>query len=279
MGRDYIAPPFGGVLPLDAYESTSIIHKSQDVLPQKGAHPTKKVAVLGIESFPDRLRVLLGDDSALSFARKAGVSDSALHKWLNRKSMPTLDNLAAIASAGNVNVGWLASGEGPMQGSLLPVTVDRVQPVGFVTEGDATVRIPIYDGLSAGPNGGLEALGHILGFGDFFLDWIRYEARIDPKRAFAAPVRGDSMMNLLYDGDLVLGELQDFIDRDGIYAVSLNDQTLIKHVSQGPRRGDVTLTSENTKYPPRVASEANGDVLQPIGRIARRLTGLTSTPL
>jgi len=166
-----------------------------------------------------------------------------------------------------------------MQGSLLPVTVDRAQPVGFVTEGDATVRIPIYDGLSAGLDGGLEALGHILGFGDFFLDWIRYEARIDPKRAFAAPVRGDSMMNLLYDGDLVLGELQDFIDRDGIYAVSLNDQTLIKHVSQGPRRGDVTLTSENTKYPPRVASEANGDVLQPIGRIARRLTGLTSTPL
>lgn len=277
MGRDYIAPPFGGVLPLDAYESTSIIHKSQDVFPQKGAHSTKKVAVLGIESFPERLRVLLGDDSALSFARKAGVSDSALHKWLNRKSMPTLDNLAAIASAGNVNVGWLASGEGPMQGSLLPVTVDRVQPVGFVTEGDATVRIPIYDGLSAG--GGLEALGHILGFGDFFLDWIKFEARIDPKRAFVAPVRGDSMMKLLYDGDLVLGEMQDYLDRDGVFAASLNGQLVVKHAAPGPKRGEITLSSENPRYAPRVVSEANGDELRLIGRIARRLTGLTSTPL
>lgn len=241
--------------------------------------------------------------SQKEIAERFGVKQQTWANYERGERNPSLELLAQIGVGEGVDLHWLLTGEGEMRRSvaLAPTGAGKIeaalrtatalhdagkahpafyaQPVGFVTEGDATVRIPIYDGLSAGLDGGLEALGHILGFGDFFLDWIKFEARIDPKRAFVAPVRGDSMMKLLYDGDLVLGELQDYLDREGVFAASLNGHLVVKHAAPGPKRGEITLSSENPRYTPRVVSEANGDELRLIGRIARRLTGLTSTPL
>lgn len=53
--------------------------------------------------FSERLRSLIGTQSARSFVQKAGMGDSTLRAILNG-AMPRLDNLLCIAEAANVLV-------------------------------------------------------------------------------------------------------------------------------------------------------------------------------
>ncbi len=47
------------------------------------------------------------------FARMCGMSDTAIHQYMQGKSLPTADKLVRIADAAGVNVEWLAAGRGP----------------------------------------------------------------------------------------------------------------------------------------------------------------------
>lgn len=65
--------------------------------------------------FHDRLNHLLArEKSASAFARKAGLSQSGLHR-IEAGGDPTLKTLVAIADAAGVTVQWLATGEGPIR--------------------------------------------------------------------------------------------------------------------------------------------------------------------
>lgn len=66
-------------------------------------------------SFAKRIELLIGNDTERGFAQKAGVSPTAVHQWKHGKAMPGLESLLSIASACNVDIRWLAAGEGPMR--------------------------------------------------------------------------------------------------------------------------------------------------------------------
>lgn len=62
-------------------------------------------------SFSDRLKFLLQDDSVSAFARKVGLSESLIRKYL-KGSEPSLSRAEQIARLTNVSLQWLASGRG-----------------------------------------------------------------------------------------------------------------------------------------------------------------------
>lgn len=64
--------------------------------------------------FAERLRLVLGGESVNSFARKCGVGESLLRKYL-AGGMPGLDKAAAIADVAGVSLDWLATGRGVMR--------------------------------------------------------------------------------------------------------------------------------------------------------------------
>ncbi len=72
------------------------------------------------DAYKDRLARALGKESARSFALRAGISPTGIRQHLKGESLPTLDTLLATAKAANVNVLWLATGEGPMRGESMP---------------------------------------------------------------------------------------------------------------------------------------------------------------
>ncbi|GEO81959.1 helix-turn-helix domain-containing protein [Pararhodospirillum oryzae] len=69
---------------------------------------------MNTDSLPDRIRQIIGGESARSFAMRAGISDSTLRSVLKGTS-PTLDTLIPIARAADVNLEWLATGRGAMR--------------------------------------------------------------------------------------------------------------------------------------------------------------------
>ncbi|EOG2833199.1 helix-turn-helix domain-containing protein [Salmonella enterica] len=63
-----------------------------------------------INSFSKRLREGIGNESVRSFAKRCGLSDTAIRAYLSGKSLPTIDNLATIASITGRSVSWLIYG-------------------------------------------------------------------------------------------------------------------------------------------------------------------------
>lgn len=67
-------------------------------------------------AFKDRLKLVVESFSTIrEMARKAGLSESAIRKWLKGDSEPSLGNLVTLARIGQVRVEWLATGQGPMR--------------------------------------------------------------------------------------------------------------------------------------------------------------------
>src|ERR1700683_1146123 len=65
--------------------------------------------------FVSRLLYLIGKKgSVLALAQAAKASDSSIHLWL-QKSEPSREKLVALAEAGQVNLEWLASGNGAIE--------------------------------------------------------------------------------------------------------------------------------------------------------------------
>lgn len=60
----------------------------------------------------DRIRALMNGDSTSAFARKCGISESLLRKYL-LGAMPSSDRSAAIAEACGVTADWLITGREP----------------------------------------------------------------------------------------------------------------------------------------------------------------------
>lgn len=68
--------------------------------------------------FADRLRVLIGTSSVSGFARKVALSESLIRKYL-KGSEPSLSRAAQIARRTEVELDWLAFGQGePLRRSV-----------------------------------------------------------------------------------------------------------------------------------------------------------------
>jgi transcriptional regulator with XRE-family HTH domain len=76
-----------------------------------------------IGRFAERLKEAIGDEPVRSFGRRAGISEGALRQYLKGNRFPDLDLLAAIADTANVNLLWLATGEGPMRGESVVASI------------------------------------------------------------------------------------------------------------------------------------------------------------
>ena len=66
------------------------------------------------EQFSGRLRALIeSHENASAIAREVGVAEATIRKWKNGASLPKILDAVSLARVLNVNLLWLATGEGP----------------------------------------------------------------------------------------------------------------------------------------------------------------------
>jgi transcriptional regulator with XRE-family HTH domain len=70
---------------------------------------------LEIGTFPERLKLAIGEMSTREFANKSGFSPAAIYKYLAGKSEPSRPVLISMAKAAGVNIEWLMTGKGLMR--------------------------------------------------------------------------------------------------------------------------------------------------------------------
>jgi len=201
--------------------------------------------------FAERLRTLIGTQSARSFAQKAGMGDSTLRAILNG-AMPRLDNLLRIAEAAGVSVEWLATGKETGKSDSQ-----------FEEE---FALIPGYNIQVAAGHGRLvedQAPTRELAFRR---KWLRFRGLNEHDLALVF-ARGDSMEPTISDNDTVMVNLNEKELRDGhIYVIRNGSYLLVKRVQTLWNDG-VQLLSDNKEYPPQEISCSDLENLEVIGKV------------
>lgn len=224
--------------------------------------------------------MIVGDRGVAAFSRKSGISESAIRKYLKEGTQPSLDNLITIASTAGVSIDWLALGgthgrllkhvgaEGPEgdERFIIPATPSSVGD-DYARQIEAeSATVPVLS-VKLAPDGPMSGEVVITCESSLPRDWL-LTADVTPETSFLVEVQGDAMSPMLEEGDLVLGELEDRVER-GVYAASLDGYLRVAHFF---RRGDVIVMKD--EYEEREVQDDPSFRL--IGRVRRRLTGLRS---
>jgi len=203
--------------------------------------------------FIGRLRELvamLGTASAL--AKKAGISQSGLHRYLSGGE-PTRKVLIALAEAGGVNLDWLMTGKGPVNSRQAP-GADSLTRVNLYTPPE-----PVNDTVIPSPSGILTGVA-------FCRNWLGRHG-LDAKSLNAATIRGNSMDPTIRNGDNILIDMGSREILDGeIYAIRDGETLMIKRL-QRQLGGRVRMISDNALYPVIDAPMADLDV---VGKVVWR---------
>ena len=202
------------------------------------------------KSFSDRLTTLRIERrlSGRAFAKAAGLKASTYQALTTGRS-PTLDTLVTISRSLDVDVRWLATGEGARSPDP-QFSAPNFQGVHETFHlGDDIAMVPRLEvQASAGP-GTLVEHEDAIGVMAFEATWLRRKG-IDPTAARALTVRGDSMEPTIRSGDVLLVDTSKRrVEDNGIYVVVSGGYVLVKRVH--PRRdGSMMLISDNQAYPP-----------------------------
>lgn len=213
-------------------------------------------------SFSERLKELIGNKSGRAFAKDAGISYSTLHNYLTNTSLPTLDNLIALANYANVSVQWLATGEQLEEEK-------QKEDLNLIASNDETfVNIEDCRDIRISAGGG--------GFNDEYQTYQSTKvekAWLDARRLKANDcamflVSGDSMYPTLKDGEEIIVDRSKKDLKDGKIFVLNNEGAMLVKKVQITYSG-VTLISQNSEYAPIELDAEQANSLIIIGQVVR----------
>jgi phage repressor protein C with HTH and peptisase S24 domain len=160
------------------------------------------------------------------------------------------------------------SGEPPR----LPVATRGDEVELRAVDAESTQLVPVYEGPLGAGEGGNAALVDPAGYMAFRTRWLRSQLGVTPERAFVAQVHGQSMRDLLFHGDLVVGQFGDAPPRQGLCAVVFDGDLLVKTLVSRPG-GGIELRSKNPNYETieLTPGEVEADLLHYIGTVGGRV--------
>jgi len=230
-----------------------------EVLPEKlASKPVKKVD----NDFCDRIKQLIElAGSAEKLAKKSGVGARNISKYASGEVDPSRTRLVNLAKAMEINLLWLASGEGAMRPDMAG------HPSSESIHGAGYVHIPKYDIVASAGGGALVHSEQIVDYLAFKTDWIVNNLGVSEKNLALISVTGDSMEPTLSSGDMVLVDVSERkIETNAIYVLQFLGALLVKRI-QCRLDGTVVVKSDNTIYEPEVVTGDMMNRLKVIGRV------------
>ena len=223
--------------------------------------------------FAKRLAAVIGQRSLRQFATLANVSPATLSQYLSGESEPTRPKLIALANAGDVSVGWLATGVGERPTSAestsdgvaegqVRYAAGRPEPLG-----EGFVLVPRYDVQASAGHGLFQEQEMVVDYLAFQESWVRMALGVDPKDLVLITAVGDSMEPVVRSGDLLLVNraVNAFLD-DAIYVLVFGGAVLVKRV-QRFFNGAVTIKSDNPAYVEQTLSAGEAEEVHVAGRV------------
>jgi phage repressor protein C with HTH and peptisase S24 domain len=222
------------------------------------------------EAFVSRLHFVLEHwPSADKLARAAGISPSALRKWLRGEAEPSRERLIAFADTAGVPIAWLVRGEGTQPSLHRERAIAPAPDDGEAALPRAFVALPRRVAAAAAGAGNPDG-EQTVEFLAFRHDWLRTNFNLHPDDVQLIRAVGDSMEPGIQDGDLLLIDTtQTRFTEFGIYVFEVQEERLVKRV-QRKFDGTLFVISDNTVYQPEIISEKLASEIIVIGKVVWR---------
>lgn len=177
-----------------------------------------------IDTFANRLRyaITIKDIKPIELSRKTGISKTNISCYMSGKYEAKQDGVKLLADALNVDPVWLMGYDVPME-----KTPDNLlKKIGAIPLSDLnkdTVKIPVLGVVKAGYD---------------YLAEENWQGTVDIKQElaktgefFALRIKGDSMFETLWNGDIVAVKKQNFAENGNIAVVLINgDEATVKQI-------------------------------------------------
>lgn len=224
----------------------------------------------------DRLRIAMehAGITQAELARACGVKPPSVHGWLSGKAKFLRgENLLRASAALGVNQLWLATGQGPMRsGDQTPGSLEKGpgREIELIDNPDFPAIRRAHVRASAGITG--FAIDYDAGDGDtapivFRRDWFEKHG-YRPDRMIAMRVNGESMEPTLYDGDLIVVNMDSTTPKDGVaYLVLYEGEPVVKRLVRDA--GAWWLASDNPDQR-RYARKLCDDATRIVGEVVYR---------
>lgn len=233
-----------------------------------------------INRFGERLKEAMNGESNLAFAKKCGVSDTTIRKYLRGDTYPDLDTLGVIAEVSGRSLAWLASGEdrqsveresGPknLPEAIKPIAASGLQEavnLSSPSRMDDFIMVNDLSTVEAAAGAGSYVAGEeTSGCMAFRREWVEREG-LNARALRIIRARGDSMEPTIQDGAPILIEAFTYTDddgntrylrsgrtpeevvrQDGIYVIQLHERLLVKRL-QLDMLGGLRVKSDNPAY-------------------------------
>lgn len=176
--------------------------------------------------------------------RRTGVTLATLSRWKKGEADPSRTNLVKLAEAAQVNIAWLAAGEGVMRkgeaadeavpASSRATACPCVDTLGNPVDLEEFVFVPRYN-LQAAAGHGASSDGEKPLFSMAFRKyWIENYLRANPADLSVISVKGDSMEGVLNNRDVILLNLADTHASSGLYVLRVDGDLVVKRVQRLP---------------------------------------------
>jgi phage repressor protein C with HTH and peptisase S24 domain len=234
-----------------------------------------------MNTFSERLKASRKGMSTAVFAKKLGISGSALNNYERGVSVPSGKKLIHISEQLGVSVEWLLHGFETGDGRRFSnsqssefIESQEIQPgdvAGFnPTSANLTQAgfstVPLLEAVLSAGGGSFETEGNVLDHFAFHSRWLRRKGRGRTDGMVLMRVTGDSMEPAIYNNDLVLIDQNRKNLRPGhVYAMTVEDMIYLKLVNASP--GKLVLSSFNKEYAPvEIPTGDMEDAIRIIGR-------------
>jgi phage repressor protein C with HTH and peptisase S24 domain len=215
-----------------------------------------------VNTFHERLKLAVGTSSVREIARRSNLSEATVRAYIKGDSFPGLDKLDALAAALNVRPEWLATGHKPMREGpcvekpLIPTSEDK-----------ELFYVPRFDVEASAGYGMIDQQELIVEYLAFSPVFLRNELGVAPEKLVVIRARGDSMEPTIRDGDLLLIDHSQIVDRtDGIYLVAIKDRLMVKRV-QFLLMDELEIISDNKNYRSLVVDLSKDNQVRLVGRV------------
>lgn len=208
--------------------------------------------------FAERLRFLIQQAGSIAaLAKRLDISPSGIQRYL-AGGQPTRRVLIAMASALDLSLLWLMTGEGSPARADIPS--DPHQGIRSLT------RVPVYSPRNETADAGATSEAKNLAGIGFCRFWLGQHG-MEASQIKGIYMRGDSMAPTIASGDTILVNIfqREIVDGD-IYAFRQGDPLLIKRAQLQPG-GKVRLMSDNPRYSDTIYAL---DDIECIGRVVWR---------
>jgi phage repressor protein C with HTH and peptisase S24 domain len=171
------------------------------------------------------------------------VSKGTYIRWEAGKPIPS-DKLSQLSSIG-FDVNYIVTGTKSYTSEANNIKSELIT----TPSNPDLIAVPQYDLAASAGGGALVIAEHPIARFELSKRWLE-QHNLHNKKLSVVPVRGDSMEQTLYDGDLTLVSLVDELAdaREGVCVLRFDDEIFVKRIQYDFKSKGYKVTSDNTAY-------------------------------